>query len=394
MTDANPPRPDQPIDPQGPGHPRPPINPAGTSSAPPPPPGYVPAVFVQEPSGKSAASKFMMYILAVLLLFSVTVNVYLWGPVKMIAAALSATGPVERPYNAEFTPTGDTERIVVVKIEGMIDGPTAEYARKTFHRLEQDPPGAVVLRVESGGGGVTASDQIWHAIKSFQAKHPDIPVVASFGGIAASGGYYIAAPCDYIFHERTGITGSIGVLAQVPGAGGMIEKIGLEMNMVIATESPNKADANNLFIEWYDGDGNLSPEGEAAVAVLKNLLDDAYDTFLKVVEEGRMAANNKITKEDMKAAANGGIFIGEEALDAKLVDEIGYLDQAIAYAANKAGVSGEPRVKYYSESEGFKLSSLVGQDNGTDLTNVTGEELRTLVDEATAVRLEYRTRLR
>lgn len=394
MTDANPPSPTGSAETQGPGQPRPPINPAGTSSAPPPPPGYIPAVFVQEPSGKSAASKFMMYILAVLLLFSVTLNVYLWGPVKQIAAALGSTGPTEKPYNAEFTPTGDNQRIVVVKIEGMIDGPTAEYARKTFYRLEQDPPAAVVLRVESGGGGVTASDQIWHAIKSFQAKHPNVPVVASFGGIAASGGYYIAAPCDYIFCERTGITGSIGVLAQVPGAGGMIEKIGLEMNMVIADESPNKDDANNLFIEWYDDQGNLTPEGEASVAVLKNLLNDAYLTFLTVVEEGRMAADKTITKEDMAAAANGGIFIGEEALEAKLVDEIGYLDQAIAYAANKAGVSGEPKVSYYSESEGFKLSSLVGQEHGTNLTNVTGEDLRNLVDEATAVRLEYRTRLR
>jgi len=391
MTESNQPSPGET---QGPGQPRPPINPAGTSSAPPPPPGYIPAVFVQEPSGKSAASKFMMYILAVLLLFSVTVNVYLWGPVKQIAAALGATGPTERPYNADFTPTGDTQRIVVVKVEGMIDGPTAEYARKVFHQLEKDPPAAVVLRVESGGGGVTASDQIWHAIKSFQAKHKNVPVVASFGGIAASGGYYIAAPCDYIFCERTGITGSIGVLAQVPGAGGMIEKIGLEMNMVIADQSPNKDDANNLFIKWYDDQGNLTPEGEASVSVLKNLLNDAYKTFLEVVEEGRIAANSKITKEDMAAAANGGIFIGEEALEAKLVDEIGYLDQAIAYAAKKAGVSGEPNVNYYSESEGFKLSSLVGQENGTNLTNVTGEDLRNLVDEATAVRLEYRTRLR
>ncbi|MEM1354186.1 MAG: S49 family peptidase [Planctomycetota bacterium] len=400
MTDTPPPSPEPNSETASPGQPRPPINPAGTSSAPPPPPGYVPAVFVQEPSNKSAASKFLMYILAALLLFSVTLNVYLWGPVRQIAAALSATGLNERLYNPEVTPSTIPDRVVVVKIEGMIDGPTAEFARQAFYRLEQDPPKAVVLRIESGGGGVTASDQIWHAIQSFRAKHRDVPVVASFGGIAASGGYYIAAPCDYIFCERTGITGSIGVLAQVPGAGGLIEQIGLEMNMVIADNSPNKDDANNLFVQWKkDPEGglledNLTDEGKAAMRVLKNLLNDAYDTFVGVVVEGRTAANSDITEEQLRAAATGGIFIGTEALDAKLVDEIGYLDEAIAYAADQAGLSGEPKVTYLDEATGFPLASLIGQRQGTDLTNVTGEEIRQLVDDATAVRLEYRTRLR
>lgn len=383
----------EPTEPTSPGAPRQPIDPTGTSAPPPPPPGYVPAVYVQHPSGSRGATKIIMYLLLVALLVSVTANVYLAGPVKTIARALSATGPQEMPYYPAVEPTGDTKRVVVVEISGMIDGANAEFARQAFYKLEKDPPGAVVLRVESGGGGVTASDQIWHAIKSFRAEHPDVPVVASFGNVAASGGYYISAPADYIFCERTGITGSIGVLAQVPAAGGLIEKLGVEMNMVIADKSPSKDDANDLFVQWYDEAGELTEEGEAAVSVLKNLVNDAYDTFLDVVVKGRTAANSKITKAELEKAANGAIFIGKEAVDAKLVDEIGYLDDALRHAAKQASLKFEPeKVHYVRRPEGFSLGILLGQKQGVDLTNVTGEELRELMDEVMAVRLEYRMR--
>lgn len=376
-----------------PGEPRRPIDPTGTSTPPPPPPGYVPAVYVQSPSGKSGLTKIGLYLLAVALLVSITVNVYLAGPVAVFMQAFSSTAPPENAYNPVFEPTNDKSRIVVVEITGTIEGSVADFARQAFYTLEKDPPAAVILRVESGGGGVTASDQIWHAIKQFRAEHPDVPVISSFGAVAASGGYYIAAPSDYIFCERTGITGSIGVLAQVPGLGGMVEKLGVEMNMVIATNSPNKDDANNLFIEWYDEEGNLTEEGQASVDVLKNLVDGAYDTFFDVVETGRQAADPSITTEELKQAATGAIFIGTEALDAKLVDEIGYLDDAIAYAAKQANLSGDPRVTIIRKPAPGLLGSLVSSGEGVNLADITGEELRELVDDATAVKLEYRMRL-
>ena len=377
-----------------PGSPRPPIDPAGTSTPPPPPPGYVPAVYVQQPSGKSGVGKIITYLLLVALLVSVTANVYLSGPIRAVLYQLSLTAPPEQPYNPTFEKTGNTDRVVVVEISGAIDGTVADFARQAFYTLEKDPPAAVVLRVESGGGGVTASDQIWHAIQHFRAAHPKVPVVSSFGAVAASGGYYIAAPSDYIFCERTGITGSIGVLAQVPGLGGMVEKLGVEMNMVIATNSPNKDDANNLFIEWYDKDGNLTEDGEASVAVLKNLVDDAYVTFFDVVESGRQAADPSITTEDLKQAATGAIFIGEEAKAAKLVDEIGYLDDAIAHAAQQANLTGDPDVKVIRQPVPGLFGSMASAKDGVNLGNVTGQELRELVDDATAVKLEYRMRLR
>lgn len=374
-----------------PGNPRPPIDPTGTSAPPPPPPGYVPAVYVQ--SGSRSGSKLLTYILFVGLLTSVTLNIYLYGPVSTIARALSG-GLQEAAYNPAVEPSEIDDRVVVVKIAGLIDDPMAEYARQAFYKLEQDPPAAVVLRVESGGGGVTASDQIWHSLTRFMDAHPDVPVVASFGIAAASGGYYISAPTDYIFAERTTVTGSIGVYVNIPAAGAMIEKIGVEMNMVIADESPAKDDANNLFIEWYDDEGNLTEAGEDSLEVVKNLVNRSYDTFLTVVQEGRTAANPSITKADMKAASNGAIFIGTEALDAKLVDEIGYLDDAIAYAADQAGITDEPNVTVLNKPVPGLLSSVMGERDGVNLANVTGHELRELVEDASAIRLEYRMRIR
>ena len=241
---------------------------------------------------------------------------------------------------------------------------------------------------------MTASDQIWHAIMRFREVHKDVPIVASFGSVAASGGYYISTPADYIFCERTGITGSIGVLAELPAFGGLVEKFGVEMNMIIAQKSPNKADANDLFVQWYDDEGEMTEEGKAAKKVLQNLVDDAYETFITVVKQGRMAADKSITAGELEAAATGEIYIGEEALDVKLVDEIGYLSDAVAHAAKLANITGKPNVTTLNQSVPGLLGSVMGSSTGVDLTNVTGQELRSLVDDATAVRLEYRMRIK
>ena len=111
-------------------------------------------------------------------------------------------------------------------------------------------------------------------------------------------------------------------------------------------------------------------------------------------KKGRTAANSKITKAELEQAATGAIFIGEEALDAKLVDEIGYLDDAIAYAAKQAKLSGDPEVTVLRESPPGIFGSMAGKVDGVNLTDVTGEELRQLFDDASAVRLEYRMRVR
>ena len=193
--------------------------------------------------GKVAAS------LAVsLLLFSLALNLYFAGLVYTLTAGPRETvireGGARRQARGGAADRRDDRRR------------RAWFATDALRRIERPDrmPAAVVLRVDSGGGGVTASDQIWHAIERFQERHPDVPVVASFGGVAASGGYYVAAGTDRIFIEPTGFTGSIGVIAQVPTLQDAMQKLGVDWVTVVADGSPNKDNANNLYRDWTDAD--------------------------------------------------------------------------------------------------------------------------------------------
>ena len=217
------------------------------------------------------------------------------------------------------------ERVVIVPLEGGIDDEMEDYVWRSFKALDKAPPEAIVLRINSGGGGVTASDQIWHTISQFKDKHPDTTIVASFGGVAASGGYYIATPAEYIFCEQTGITGSIGVIAQIPALETMINHLGVEMNTVVADGSDRKAVANNLFENWTNENGELTSAGEMNRDVLKNLLNSAWGRFVEVVDEGR----NDLDADAVRELASGDIFTAEEALQVKLIDDVGYLDDAV-----------------------------------------------------------------
>ncbi|MEO0587048.1 MAG: S49 family peptidase, partial [Planctomycetota bacterium] len=206
-----------------PPSPQPPIDPTGVATPPPPPPGYYPAPPAAAPAKGGLGSVFLRVGVSVLLslfLLSVVANVY-----QGVLIASLTTGLQEARYAGTDSSQG---RVVILPVEGVIDATMADYVRDAVDSLLADPPKAVILRVESGGGGVTASDQIWHELARLETEaDTPIPVVASFGGIAASGGYYIAADADHIMLERTGITGSIGVIAQVPTVAGLLDKVGV-----------------------------------------------------------------------------------------------------------------------------------------------------------------------
>ncbi len=240
---------------------------------------------------------------------SILANIYL-GADRVLR---SPPGASEATYREG---TGE-QRVVIVPVEGGIDDDMAKFVRRAFRALEKDLPAAIVLRVNSGGGGVTASDQIWHSINSFKQKHPDVAIVASFGGVAASGGYYIAAPTDYIFCEQTGITGSIGVMAQIPSVAGMIDKLGVEMNVVVADGSKDKAVANNLFENWKDSRATSPKRARPTRRCSRTCSTVPGTRFVEVVDEGRPT----LTTEEVKALATGDIFTAEQALDAKLIND-------------------------------------------------------------------------
>ncbi|MEM8739452.1 MAG: S49 family peptidase [Planctomycetota bacterium] len=361
---------------------RPPVSTDAMRAPAPPPPGYLPPAYPAPPKTRGVASKVLTSLLATVILLSIGLNIYF----GIFYAAVIAAGASESEYRAG---SGE-ERVVIVPVVGGIDAEMQSFVRGAFKSLDKKPPAAIVLRVDSGGGGVTASDQIWHTIKAYKAKHPEVEVVASFGGIAASGGYYVATPTDYIFCEQTGITGSIGVIAQIPSVEGMIEKLGVEMNVVVADGSTEKATANNLFEDWQNESGELTEEGEKNQAVIKNLLNSAWARFVEVVDEGRPA----LSTAEVEALATGDIFTAGEALENGLINEVGYLDDAVDKAIAMAGLDPqETRVTMVRERQAGLLGLLGARSGGgvsVSLGDVSPEAVRTWLEELGEVRLSYR----
>ena len=353
-----------------------------------PPPGFTPGAYGRLPTGpvrRSFFSRLLRSLAVGVMILSVLLNLYLGLLVFRLVASNESVLRAGNPL----------QRIVVVPVEGGIDGDMATYFRETMQRLNQNPPRAVVLRVDSGGGGVSASDQMWDALNTFKNHHPKVPVVASFGSVAASGGYYIAAPCDYIFCERTGITGSIGVIAQVPALESLAAMAGVEMNTVVADGSPKKEVANNLFKNWRNNEGTLNEGGLASQAVLKKLTNSAWNRFVEVVDQGR----TQLDRSEVQKLATGEVYTALEAEALGLVDGVGYLNQAIDKAAELAGLdaNAKPHVTQIRRDGG--LMGMLGARRSAS-SKLPGfaqvdspEALRTWIEDFTQARLSYRMQL-
>ena len=182
--------------------------------------------------------------------------------------------------------------------------------------MKDDDVKAVVIRVNSGGGSAYASEQIWRSVKLLKAKKP---VVISMGGMAASGGYYISCIADYIFAEPTTLTGSIGIFGMFPDVSNLLtQKLGVKFDEV-------KTNKNAGF-------GTMSrPFNEEEMSYLNAYIDRGYNLFRSRVAEGR-----KMSVEEVEKIAQGHVWLGQDALKIKLVDQLGDLDDAIAKAAQLA----------------------------------------------------------
>ena len=371
----------------GPGTPgRPPVDASAAGGPPPPPPPYAQGYYPPPPdSGKKQGGpvkRILIGVLASLVLLSLLANLYL--------GAFFVSSMFSGKLREDVFRAGDTDyRIVIVPINGAIDSTMADFSRQAWQRLGANPPAAVVLRVSSGGGGISASDEMLMHLKAFKTAHPDVPVVASFGPVAASGGYYIAADADAIVAERTCMTGSIGVIAQVLTFAGSLDKLGVEPVTITATGSPQKDLANTLFRDWEEADR----------AVVLDLLNHAYEVFVEVVYQGRQQAlgANAPTEDEVRDAASGLIFTAEQALNRKLIDAIGYLPDALAEAAKRAQIPAgtEPHITKVVKPVPLTLSGLLTGRHGVVAARGEGlpdspDELRSWVNELGALRLEYR----
>ena len=240
---------------------------------------------------------------------------------------------VERPKSKS------TNRIAVLYAEGTIqgdaatDGITAKQIIKQMKDImKDDKVKAVVFRVNSPGGSADASEEIWHGVKSLQAK--GLPVVVSMSDLAASGGYYISCAADYIYAEPTTLTGSIGIFGTIPNVKKLREKIGLDVDG-ISTHKHSLMEATMVT-------NGMDSEEQA---MMQAHIERGYDLFTRRCADGR-----KMTQDDIKKIAEGRVWLGKDAIGIGLVDSIGNIDDAIVKAAALAGVDSYD-VIYYPEKK-------------------------------------------
>jgi len=232
----------------------------------------------------------------------------------------------------------DTRVAVVVGSGEIVDGgsgggiisgdATAELIRKA--RLDDDIK-ALVLRIDSPGGSVTASEQIYRELLAF--KSTKRPVVISMGDLAASGGYYISAPADEIWASPATITGSIGIFGLFPTAPRTFEKLGIGVDGVGTTPL-----SGELRID--------RPVGPAAAMLLQSTIEHGYEEFL-----GKVVAGRKKTRDEVDAIAQGRVWSGRDALRLGLVDKLGSFDEAVASAAKRAGLKDGKYERDYLEPD-------------------------------------------
>lgn len=216
------------------------------------------------------------------------------------------------------------DRIALIRVEGVIlDSQTTIGELKRFS--ENPSVKAIVIRIDSPGGGVVPSQEIYDAVKRVRTKN-NKAVIASMGSVAASGGYYIAAATDRIVANPGTLTGSIGVIMETANLEGLLQKIGVE-GVVIKSG------------KYKDVGSPLRKMSADERGLLQAVMDDVHKQFIEAVAEGR-----SLELRAAQALADGRIFTGRQAKEAKLVDELGDLEDAIQLAAEVVGIEGEPKV--------------------------------------------------
>lgn len=230
------------------------------------------------------------------------------------------------------------KRIGVVEIRGVIaDSRDTLKAVKKF-RKDQNVK-AVLLRIDSPGGGVGPSQEIYREVRrTVQEK----PVVASLGGVAASGGYYIASAAGHIVASPGTVTGSIGVIVPFPNFRLLFEKIGYDKTVV----------KSGQFKDIGDPGREMTPEEKK---LLQETVDAVHHQFVQDVAKGR-----KLPEKEVQKVADGRILTGEMARQLGLVDELGNFEDGVTAAATLAGIKGEPKLVYAEKEKRSLLDFLIG----------------------------------
>lgn len=375
----------------------PPLNPPlGTPPPQPPPPPTVPPPVIVTPTQSRPPRKsrgWMVFALILLVLLGISLLFNLGHFISQLVSigggqSHTATGP--RLEETVLEDNGGASKIAVISIEGIISSRMidqsgfgmVEVIKAQLQRAtEDDHVKAVILKVDSPGGEVLASDDISRAIAEFQEdrdekneKQAGKPVIASMGGLAASGGYYVSAPCRLIVANELTITGSIGVIMSTWNYRGLMDKVGVRP----VTFKSGK------FKDMLSGSRNPEeiPEGERAM--VQAFIDETYGKFKSVVDKGRgsSADKNKKAKHEHRALvenwrdyADGRILSGTEAHELGFVDQVGDFDTAVDQAAEIAGITKYNVVEYRLRYDLSDLLRMFGKSESRGMKVDLGLEM-------------------
>lgn len=246
-----------------------------------------------------------------------------------------------REYTLEGTEKG---KLIVIPIRGVIsDAPRKQLIGtrpsilqeivSQLRKAEDDPDvKAVLLKIDSPGGSVIASDLIYNEIMAFKQRKK-VKIVAAMMGVAASGGYYIALPADFIMAHPTTVTGSVGVLFLSPNVSGLLEKIGVDVN--VSKTGKNK-DMGSPFRQ-------VTGEEQE---IIQGIIDRLGAQFLD-----RIAEHRKLEPNKLKEISSARIYLADDALQLGMIDSIGYLDEAVIQAKKLADLPEDARVVVYRRTE-------------------------------------------
>ncbi len=295
---------------------------------------------------------------------------WIWWTIGIVTAVLLTVGACAVPFyyfsDSAMPSVGFGDSIAVIYVDGVIAGTgdyysgyiTPEYFNDQLQQaVDDESVKAILLRVDSPGGTVAASEEIAQYVKECPK-----PVVVSVGDVDASGAYMISSQADEIWAMPGSAVGSIGVIAEIPNVAGLLDKVGVEFTVITAGE-------------YKDAGSPYRPLTEEERGLIQGSVDEAYDQFIDIVAEGR-----GMKRTEVEELATGWVWGGSTAQELGLIDELGTFEDALDSAADLGKIEGEYDVVYFEPELGSPLDLLLGLTSrfqGADaLTDVRGEITR------------------